>query len=92
MSCASKPAPAARLAAGEIGRPGVIRLTRGSYRPKKPAGNWFLDEAKSGGILMDLMMPGMDGIAASEAISAQLPRVQVVMMSVQGEADANPLV
>ena len=28
---------------GQIGRPAVIRLHRGSYRPKKPAGNWFLD-------------------------------------------------
>jgi pilus assembly protein CpaE len=38
-------------------------------------------------VLMDINMPGMDGIAASEAISTQLPNVQVVMMSVQGEAD-----
>jgi pilus assembly protein CpaE len=38
-------------------------------------------------VLMDINMPGMDGIAASEAISAQAPNVQVVMMSVQGEAD-----
>jgi predicted dehydrogenase len=45
---------------GQIGRPGVIRLHRGSYRPKKPAGNWFLDEAKSGGILMDLMIHDYD--------------------------------
>jgi pilus assembly protein CpaE len=36
---------------------------------------------------MDINMPEMDGIAASEAISAQSPNVQVVMMSVQGEAD-----
>ena len=35
-------------------------LTRGSYRPKKPAGNWFLDEVKSGGILMDLMIHDYD--------------------------------
>ncbi len=27
---------------GEIGKPGIIRLNRGSFRPKKPAGNWFL--------------------------------------------------
>jgi predicted dehydrogenase len=46
--------------AGQIGRPGVVRLHRGSYRPKKPVGNWFLDETKSGGILMDLMIHDFD--------------------------------
>ena len=45
---------------GQVGKPGVIRLHRGSYRPKKPAGNWFLDEVKSGGILMDLMIHDYD--------------------------------
>jgi predicted dehydrogenase len=45
---------------GKIGKPGVIRLSRGSYRPKKPMGNWFLDESKSGGILMDLMIHDFD--------------------------------
>jgi predicted dehydrogenase len=50
----------AQVAAGEIGRPGVIRLHRGSYRPKKPVGNWFLDESKSGGLLMDLMIHDFD--------------------------------
>ena len=45
---------------GQVGRPAVIRLHRGSYRPKKPAGNWFLDEEKSGGILMDLMIHDYD--------------------------------
>jgi predicted dehydrogenase len=48
------------VANGQIGKPAVIRLHRGSYRPKKPAGNWFLDEAKSGGILMDLMIHDYD--------------------------------
>jgi len=38
-------------------------------------------------VLMDINMPGMDGITASGAISSQLQNVQVVMMSVQGEAD-----
>lgn len=38
-------------------------------------------------VLMDINMPGMDGIAASEAISTQLPNIQIIMMSVQGEAD-----
>ena len=45
---------------GQIGKPGVVRLSRGSYRPKKPLGNWFLDEEKSGGILMDLMIHDFD--------------------------------
>jgi predicted dehydrogenase len=45
---------------GEIGRPGVVRLARGSYRPKKPLGNWFLDESKSGGIILDLMIHDFD--------------------------------
>jgi predicted dehydrogenase len=50
----------AAVEGGKIGRPGVIRLSRGSYRPKKPMGNWFLDENKSGGILMDLMIHDFD--------------------------------
>ena len=50
----------AAVAEGQIGKPAVIRLHRGSYRPKKPAGNWFLDEVKSGGILMDLMIHDYD--------------------------------
>src|SRR5215208_5962778 len=50
----------AAVAQGQIGKPGVVRLHRGSYRPKKPAGNWFLDEVKSGGILMDLMIHDYD--------------------------------
>ena len=45
---------------GQVGKPAIIRLHRGSYRPKKPAGNWFLDEEKSGGILMDLMIHDYD--------------------------------
>ena len=48
------------MAEGQIGKPAVIRLHRGSYRPKKPAGNWFLDEEKSGGIFMDLMIHDYD--------------------------------
>jgi predicted dehydrogenase len=46
--------------AGRIGRPGVLRLARGSYRPKKPVGNWFLDVDKSGGLLLDLMIHDYD--------------------------------
>jgi pilus assembly protein CpaE len=38
-------------------------------------------------ILMDINMPGMDGITATEQISATVPSAAVIMMSVQGEAD-----
>src|SRR5260221_14732614 len=38
-------------------------------------------------ILMDINMPDMDGIAATEAISKSVPQASVVMMSVQSEAD-----
>jgi pilus assembly protein CpaE len=38
-------------------------------------------------VLMDINMPDMDGIAATEKLSAEVPATAVVMMSVQGEAD-----
>jgi len=38
-------------------------------------------------VLMDINMPGMDGISATEILATQLPTAAVVMMSVQGEAD-----
>ena len=38
-------------------------------------------------ILMDINMPDMDGITATERLSAEVPNAAVVMMSVQGEAD-----
>src|SRR5262249_12201384 len=38
-------------------------------------------------VLMDINMPDMDGIAATEAMLSQVPTVQVIMMSVQGEHD-----
>ncbi len=38
-------------------------------------------------VLMDINLPGMDGIKATEIISREVPETQVVMISVQGEAD-----
>ncbi len=44
------------IEAGQVGAPQVVRMTRASYRPQKAADNWFMDEAKSGGMLVDLMI------------------------------------
>ena len=38
-------------------------------------------------VLMDINMPGMDGIATTEQMSASAPGAAIIMMSVQGEAD-----
>jgi pilus assembly protein CpaE len=38
-------------------------------------------------VLMDINMPGMDGITATEKLAADVPTAAVIMMSVQGEAD-----
>src|SRR5512143_73432 len=38
-------------------------------------------------VLMDINMPDMDGITATEQLSTTAPAAAVVMMSVQGEAD-----
>ncbi len=45
---------------GEIGQPAVLRLARETFQPKKAAGNWFLDSAKSGGMILDLMIHDFD--------------------------------
>jgi pilus assembly protein CpaE len=38
-------------------------------------------------VLMDINMPDMDGIAATEALLQEVPSAQVVIVSVQGETD-----
>lgn len=38
-------------------------------------------------ILMDIHMPQMDGVAAAEAIRTKWPEIQVIMMSVHGDAE-----
>ncbi len=45
---------------GAIGEPAVLRLTRASFRPRHPAGHWFFDHAKSGGVVLDLMIHDLD--------------------------------
>lgn len=38
-------------------------------------------------VVMDINMPGMDGITATEVILQKVPTAQVVVLSVQGESD-----
>lgn len=45
---------------GEVGDVAVVRLTRASFRPKREVDNWFMDTAKSGGMLLDLMLHDFD--------------------------------
>jgi len=45
---------------GRVGRLAVVRLRRESARPKKPADHWFFDPARSGGMMMDLLVHDYD--------------------------------
>lgn len=45
---------------GAIGRPAVLRLKRAAFRPRKPAGHWLFDPARSGGMVLDLMIHDLD--------------------------------
>jgi predicted dehydrogenase len=48
------------IAKGELGRLGVIRLKRVSYPPQVLEDNWFVDEQRSGGMIVDLMIHDLD--------------------------------
>jgi predicted dehydrogenase len=45
---------------GEIGRVGVVRLRRVSALPTWSEDNWLMDEKKSGGMILDLMVHDFD--------------------------------
>src|SRR5258708_14610889 len=47
------------VAAGRIGKPGVLRLKRVSYVPQKPEA-WYFNDAVSGGMAVDLMIHDFD--------------------------------
>ncbi len=50
----------AQVQAGHIGTPAVLRLARCGFRPRRPTHNWFLEEDKSGGLILDLMIHDFD--------------------------------
>jgi predicted dehydrogenase len=45
---------------GRVGKIGVLRLKRMAYPPTKPVENWYVDEARSGGMVLDLMIHDFD--------------------------------
>lgn len=68
----------AAVAAGRIGRPAVLRLRRESSRPSKAATSWIFDEARSGGMILDLMIHDFDFARwiAGEVTSVMARRVR----------------
>lgn len=51
-----------RVKAGSIGNPAAARLRRGGPAPLNGAGNWFMDPARSGGVILDLAIHDFDWI------------------------------
>ncbi len=49
-----------RVASGELGLPGVIRLRRLAYMPTGLNGNWFANCRRSGGVIFDMMIHDFD--------------------------------
>ena len=47
----------------------------------------YCDEGQVDVVLMDLIMPGMDGVTATEAIRTRYPEVQVIALTSFGEDD-----
>jgi predicted dehydrogenase len=48
------------FASGQLGNLGVLRLKRAGYQPQGSGDNWFLDEKRSGGMVMDMMIHDFD--------------------------------
>src|SRR6266540_599304 len=49
------------LDAGTLGRPAIVTMTRGNFAVGTARG-WYLDEEKSGGVVLDLMLHDLDTV------------------------------
>jgi myo-inositol 2-dehydrogenase/D-chiro-inositol 1-dehydrogenase len=67
------------VAAGTIGDPAVLRLKRASYRPRHGSDHWFFDHARSGGLILDMMIHDFDYArwVAGEVVSVHCRSVGV---------------
>jgi predicted dehydrogenase len=79
---------AASIARGEIGSLGTMRLKRAAYQPAKEGDNWFLDETRSGGVALDLMVHDFD-VANWFATAAKAGRVTRVFARSTRSLDPN---
>jgi myo-inositol 2-dehydrogenase / D-chiro-inositol 1-dehydrogenase len=50
----------AAVAEGRIGEPAVLRLARSTFRPRTSSDTWYGDHARSGGMVLDLMIHDFD--------------------------------
>lgn len=72
---------------GAIGEPAVLRLSRTTFQPRKPADNWFVDPEKSGGLVFDLMVHDLDFVRwiAGEVTSVYARSVRAARPRVGGD-------
>lgn len=78
----------AAIEGGNIGTPRVIRMTRASYRPQKAADNWFMDERKSGGMIVDLMIHDFEmarWLAKGEVVRVFAKTVRTAQQAVEAD-------
>src|SRR3989454_518868 len=70
-------------ARGDIGEPAVLRLSRCTFRPRK-ADNWYVDPARSGGMILDLMVHDFD---YARWVAGDVVRVFARAAQITGQAD-----
>ncbi|WP_116950061.1 Gfo/Idh/MocA family protein [Jiangella endophytica] len=77
----------AAVDAGAIGAPAVVRLTRATFPPAKPADDWYFDETRSGGLHVDLMIHDLDYArwVAGEVVSVHARSVRAVRPDVRAD-------